>query len=222
MNEDDDQLPNSAIELAQRICTSAAAAIAHQHKSLADALECGRLLIEAKAQLKHGQWGRYLAEHCDMPARTAQVYMAMARNRPAIEEQMRNDAHLSFRKAVETVRAAIQAADDETEREEEPAEDKDDADPAPPTPEPKPAEDKPKAAPKQRRDRAIAEVAALLREAINNEILLRHLQTLLRVFVDEKKKIAEIPRAQRVALVREMHNTFDITLDDLKPIESRL
>jgi Protein of unknown function (DUF3102) len=42
------------------------------------ALDAGRALIEAKALLKHGRWLPWLKEHCDLPERTAQLYMRLA------------------------------------------------------------------------------------------------------------------------------------------------
>jgi Protein of unknown function (DUF3102) len=63
-------------------------------------MAAGDLLIAAKSQLKHGQWLPWLAEHCAMPERTAQLYMRMAKNRTAIEKQIRNVPDLTFRGAV--------------------------------------------------------------------------------------------------------------------------
>lgn len=45
-----------------------------------DAIEAGKLLIEAKQALEHGQWGQWLRENCDLSARTARRYMALARS----------------------------------------------------------------------------------------------------------------------------------------------
>jgi hypothetical protein len=43
------------------------------------AINCGRLLLEAKAQLSHGEWGRWLEENFPASRRTAQGYMQLAR-----------------------------------------------------------------------------------------------------------------------------------------------
>jgi hypothetical protein len=43
--------------------------------------EAGRLLIEAKDQVGHGAWGRWLTKHFDLTDRTARAYMAWARHR---------------------------------------------------------------------------------------------------------------------------------------------
>jgi hypothetical protein len=54
------------------------------------AIDAGNLLLEAKEQLKHGQWLPWLAANCTMSERTAQLYMRLARNRAAIEDQMKS------------------------------------------------------------------------------------------------------------------------------------
>jgi hypothetical protein len=55
--------------------------------ALDHALRAGDLLIEAKAQLGHGQWLPWLAEHCRFAERTAQAYMRLARNREQLKAQ---------------------------------------------------------------------------------------------------------------------------------------
>lgn len=46
------------------------------HRSFESALEIGRLLTEAKAELKHGEFTPYLIEDCGLSERTARGYMA--------------------------------------------------------------------------------------------------------------------------------------------------
>ncbi len=43
------------------------------------AIEAGRALLEAKELVRHGQWLPWLKEHCDLPERTAQLYMKIAK-----------------------------------------------------------------------------------------------------------------------------------------------
>ena len=43
------------------------------------ALDAGRMLIEAKRLLKHGEWGCWLAEHTSVSDRMAQNYMKLAK-----------------------------------------------------------------------------------------------------------------------------------------------
>ena len=49
-------------------------------ESLEHARKAGDLLIEAKAQVEHGDWLPWLEANCDFAPRTAQVYMQIARN----------------------------------------------------------------------------------------------------------------------------------------------
>jgi Protein of unknown function (DUF3102) len=68
-----------------------AALIQHEHQAVSHALKrglehaiaAGKLLIEAKERLRHGQWLSWLKEHCQIPERSAQRYMALARYAPA-------------------------------------------------------------------------------------------------------------------------------------------
>jgi hypothetical protein len=81
---------NSLVGLTARIRAEHEATAIAMKRSAEHAMAAGDLLIEAKAQLKHGQWLPWLAEHCAMSERTAQLYMRTAKNRAAIEEQIRN------------------------------------------------------------------------------------------------------------------------------------
>jgi hypothetical protein len=55
--------------------------------ALEHAMECGRLLIEAKAQVGHGGWLPWLEANCTLRPRTAQAYMRLARELPKLPEQ---------------------------------------------------------------------------------------------------------------------------------------
>jgi hypothetical protein len=60
----------------------------------------GQLLIEAKEQRAHGAWLPWLAKNCpDIPPRTAQGYMRIARGWAEIEKRG-GVAHLSVRRAL--------------------------------------------------------------------------------------------------------------------------
>jgi Protein of unknown function (DUF3102) len=67
-----------------------AASIQREHELCAAAIErgcehainAGRLLLEAKAQLKHGRWLPWLRDNCQIATRTAQVYMQLTRLAP--------------------------------------------------------------------------------------------------------------------------------------------
>jgi hypothetical protein len=64
-------------------------------------MECGRLLIEAKAQVGHGGWLPWLEANCTLRPRTAQAYMRLARELPKLPEQeAQRVADLSVRDAI--------------------------------------------------------------------------------------------------------------------------
>ena len=51
-------------------------------------MAAGDALIEAKAKMPHGGWLPWLAEHCKLSERSAQLYMQIARNREAVEARL--------------------------------------------------------------------------------------------------------------------------------------
>jgi len=67
--------------------------------SVGHAIAAGELLIEAKALLKHGQWLPWLADHCAISDRTAQLYMRCAKNSSAIEANTQCVADLTLNEA---------------------------------------------------------------------------------------------------------------------------
>jgi hypothetical protein len=91
---------NSLVDLAARIRIEHEATASALKSSVEHAMAAGELLIEAKSQLKHGQWLPWLAEHCVIPERTAHLYMRLARNRPEIEISATPVADMSIRGAV--------------------------------------------------------------------------------------------------------------------------
>lgn len=58
--------------------------------SIMRAVELGELLSRAKAEIGHGDWGRWLELNCSLNERTAQRYMKLAGERKRIEEIARN------------------------------------------------------------------------------------------------------------------------------------
>jgi hypothetical protein len=91
---------NSLVDLAARIKAEHEATAAALKDSVAHAMAAGDLLIEAKAQLAHGQWLPWLTEHCAISERTAQLYMRTAKHRTTIEARIRNGvADLSLNEA---------------------------------------------------------------------------------------------------------------------------
>jgi hypothetical protein len=71
-------LSNSLTDLAARIQAEHEACESALKRGLEHAVAAGKLLIEAKAQLKHGQWLPWLRDHCRIPERTARRYMEIA------------------------------------------------------------------------------------------------------------------------------------------------
>ena len=88
---------NSLADLAARINAEHEAATASILTAIQRAIAAGKLLLEAKAQLKHGQWLPWLKRNCKFPARTATHYMRLARR----DAEIGNLADLLARDAVE-------------------------------------------------------------------------------------------------------------------------
>jgi hypothetical protein len=91
-------------ELAERIRAEHQSAIASIRQGAQHAMIAGELLLEAKRQLKHGDWTKWLeANCCAISDRTAQVYMHLALNRAALEAKPQHAADLSVRKALKAI-----------------------------------------------------------------------------------------------------------------------
>jgi hypothetical protein len=75
-----------------------ASQIEHEHKAserkvgeaLAHARKAGELLIAVKTLLPHGQFGRWIGDHCSFSQDTANLYMRIARRWPEISERVQN------------------------------------------------------------------------------------------------------------------------------------
>ena len=96
MNPDDLTASNSLADLAARINGAHAEFLASLRTTLTKAMAVGDLLIEAKGQVPHGQWGPWLAERCPaLSDRTARHYMRLARNRETLAAKTANFADLT-------------------------------------------------------------------------------------------------------------------------------
>jgi hypothetical protein len=91
---------NYLADLAARINAEHEAARRLVKQGAERAMNAGDLLIEAKDRVPHGQWLPWLAEHCEISERTAQLYMRLARARPEIEAKSATVADLSLRGAI--------------------------------------------------------------------------------------------------------------------------
>ena len=83
----------AAIRREHAAATSAATA------ALGHALECGRLLAEAREGIEHGAWETFVRERCDIAPRTARVYLRLHANRERLSNRQ-HVAGLTVREAV--------------------------------------------------------------------------------------------------------------------------
>lgn len=84
-------------DLARRINAEHAACEAAARDALHHALEAGRLLIDAKGQVQHGEWLGWIEANCTCAPRTAQLYMRVARRWPELESKAQRVADLPLR-----------------------------------------------------------------------------------------------------------------------------
>jgi phage N-6-adenine-methyltransferase len=92
-----------------------AQAIEHEHQAtmgafrttLDHAIRCGELLIQAKAQVPHGQWLLWIKSNLTLKLRQCQVYMRIAEKREAINAQ--STAHLTIDGALALIAETRQA-----------------------------------------------------------------------------------------------------------------
>jgi hypothetical protein len=101
---------NSLADLRERLKIEHAAVVGALKTFRSRALACGDILIEAKAQLKHGQWLPWL-KSCAVPERTAQAYMRLARNREKIEANPQTTADLTIDAALRSLAEAVGCAE---------------------------------------------------------------------------------------------------------------
>lgn len=77
---------NALASLANTANTEHAAFEATASAAVAHAVACGEALIEAKAQLLHGQWLSWLVDHVEFNDCQAQRYMQIARNASRVSD----------------------------------------------------------------------------------------------------------------------------------------
>jgi len=73
---------NELTTIAERIKAEHHAAVVAAGTAIEHAIACGQLLIEAKAQVQHGEWLPWLEANCELSARQAQKYMRLASEGP--------------------------------------------------------------------------------------------------------------------------------------------
>ena len=78
--------PGALVALAADIRREVQAAEADFQSAVAHAIRAGELLIEAKAQVRHGEWMPWLEANCPLGEREARNYMRLARNRQRVAD----------------------------------------------------------------------------------------------------------------------------------------
>ena len=73
---------NIRVTIANEINSHAEQATAKANEAIHHAIEAGKLLLEVKASLPHGQFGEWLETNVKISARQAQRYMAAAEGKP--------------------------------------------------------------------------------------------------------------------------------------------
>ena len=76
------------------------------------AIEAGVALIEAKRQVGHGNWLKWLKENCELSERTAEVYMECARNRQKLEAIIAAAANMTLAQALQAIKPKPDKNDD--------------------------------------------------------------------------------------------------------------
>jgi hypothetical protein len=71
--------------LASQINSAHRECIAVAQDTIGRAVEVGRLLVEAKSQVKHGEWAAWVEQNCECSLRTCQVYMRVYNHRDQIQ-----------------------------------------------------------------------------------------------------------------------------------------
>lgn len=80
----------SRVQLATRIQKEIRLSQKAFAKSIEHAVEAGKLLLQAKRGLNHGQWGEWLEENVSVTERQAQKYMRLAKNKPKLDKSNPN------------------------------------------------------------------------------------------------------------------------------------
>jgi len=87
-------------ELASQINAEHRAFIAGFRRTLEHGIEAGRLLSEAKARCRHGEWLVWLAANVEVAPRTAQEYVRLYKHRDELRAKTRSAAHLTAKDAL--------------------------------------------------------------------------------------------------------------------------
>lgn len=86
-------------DLARRIDAEYEAAMQSARTAIEHAIACGRLLLEAKAKVAHGEWLPWLKANTKVSERTARIWMKFARHEQLLIEKSVIIADLTFAEA---------------------------------------------------------------------------------------------------------------------------
>jgi Protein of unknown function (DUF3102) len=76
------------------------------------AIEAGVALIDAKRQVGHGNWLRWLKDNCELSERTAEVYMECARNRQKLEDIIAGAANMTLAQSLRKIKPKLDKSND--------------------------------------------------------------------------------------------------------------
>ena len=101
-----------AIELSTQINKEHELVLTHAVKALEHARKAGELLIQAKADCKHGEWGEWLDSNFHGSSRQAQRYMKVHQRWPEIEAKATRGSDFSLREGLKLLEAKKEPGDD--------------------------------------------------------------------------------------------------------------
>jgi hypothetical protein len=102
-------------EYAAKINAAHHAAYGNAQKAIEKAAECGRLLIEAKAAVGHGDWLPWLAANTEISPRQCQRYMQLAERWGEVKYDAKT--HLTLTDAIKAIKTPRQRRAEETKAE---------------------------------------------------------------------------------------------------------
>lgn len=97
---------NDLHELAKQINANYVSSIEAAVTAIDLALATGDDLLKAKSMVEHGEWSSWVKKNIDFSERKAQMYMRLARERPALEGKSATVADLTLRGAMKLIGSA--------------------------------------------------------------------------------------------------------------------
>jgi hypothetical protein len=104
---------NTGLEdLATRIKTAHRAVRDAAKNIVREAITAGVALIDAKRQVGHGNWLRWLRDNCELSERAAEVYVECARNRQKLEAIIAGAANMTLAQALREIKPKLDKGND--------------------------------------------------------------------------------------------------------------